>query len=65
MKKYILQKYNHRKCEDSSCMTSTSAIKEKHCTYSKTIQENSVLINLVNYESYEKKSEETYQPNRC
>ena len=46
-------------------MASASAIKEKHCIYSKTIQENSVLINLVNYESYEKKSEETYQPNRC
>ena len=60
-----LQKYNHRKCEDSSCMASASAIKEKHCTYSKTIQENSVLINLVNYESYEKKSEETCQPDRC
>ena len=46
-------------------MASASAIKEKHCIYSKTIQENSVLINLVNYESYEKKSEEMYQPNRC
>ena len=53
-----LQKYNHRKCENSSCIASAKSIKEKNCTYSKSIQEKSVLINLVNYESYEKKSEE-------
>jgi hypothetical protein len=53
-----LQKYNHRKCENSSCMASAKSIKEKNCTYNKSVQEKSVLINLVNYESYEKKSEE-------
>ena len=53
-----LQKYNHRKCENSSCIASAKSIKEKDCIYTKSVQEKSVLINLVNYESYEKKSEE-------
>ena len=53
-----LQKYNHRNCDNSSCMASAKSIKEKNCTYTKSVQEKSVLINLVNYESYEKKSEE-------
>lgn len=53
-----LQKYIHRECKNSSCTSSSEAIKEKHCIYSRKVQEDSVLINFVNPESYEKKAEE-------
>lgn len=53
-----LQKYNHRHCENSSCISSTESIKEKHHIYSRKVEENNVLINLVNPESYAKKAEE-------
>lgn len=53
-----LQKYNHENCKNSSCICSTKAFKQEHCTYSKKVQENSVTINLVNPESYQKKAEE-------
>lgn len=52
------QKYNHDDCPDSSCISSTEHIKEHACNYSKKIQDKTVSINLVNPESYQKKSEE-------
>lgn len=52
------QKYNHENCPDSSCISSTDHIKEHACNYSKKIQDKTVSINLVNPESYQKKSEE-------
>ena len=56
--KISLQKYNHRHCEDSSCMSSAEFIKEKNHIYSRKVEEDSTLINLVNPESYAKKAEE-------
>ena len=53
-----LQKYNHRHCKNSSCIASAESIKEKHHIYSRKVEEHSVLINLVNPESYAKKAEE-------
>lgn len=53
-----LQKYNHRHCKGSSCIASAESIKEKNHIYSRRVQEKSSLINLVNPESYAKKSEE-------
>lgn len=53
-----LQKYNHRHCKNSSCIASAESIKEKHHIYSRKVEKQSVLINLVNPESYAKKAEE-------
>lgn len=53
-----LQKYNHEHCEGSSCICSANVFKKENCTYSKKVHENSITINLVNHESYQKKAEE-------
>jgi hypothetical protein len=53
-----LQKYGHKNCEDSSCMCSTESFKEEKHTYTDSIKDKSITINLVNPESYQKKAEE-------
>jgi len=60
-----LQKYNHRHCKNSSCIASAESIKEKHHIYSRKVEKQSVLINLVNPESYAKKAEEIANQTRA
>ena len=55
---FKLQKYNHEKCKDSSCICSAKSLKKNKHTYSEGVVEKSIIINLTSPESYQKKAEE-------
>lgn len=54
------QKYIHRYCEKSSCISSLFKIKDKYCTYMRSICEKGIIRTLMGYSSYQNKKETIY-----
>lgn len=54
------QKYIHRYCEKSSCISSFFKIKDKFCTYMRSICEKGIIRSLMGYSSYQNKKETIY-----
>lgn len=51
------QKYIHKDCENSSCIASLHNIKDKFCTYMRSIRDKGVIRSLMGYNSYQNKKE--------
>lgn len=51
------QKYIHKKCEKSSCISSLIKFKEKYCSYMRSICNKGLTRSLIGYTSYQNKKE--------
>ena len=51
------QKYIHQNCEHSSCISSLNQIKDKWCSYMRSIRNNPSIQSMMGYFSYQTKSE--------
>ena len=51
------QKYIHKKCEKSSCITSLIKFKDKFCSYMRSICNKGIIRSLIGYSSYQNKKE--------
>ena len=51
------QKYIHKQCEKSSCISSLIKFKDKYCSYMRSISEKGIIRSLIGYSSYQNKKE--------
>ena len=57
MLKLNLKKYIHKNCENSSCIASLHNIRDKFCSFMRSIREKGIIRTLTGYDPYQCKKE--------